>query len=550
MFTHRLISGALTIVLVLAPVSAAAQDGFTLQVETSASCDTATLTATAEGGTGPYNLSWGFGDEEILSQTNIAGFPVIVEHMYPASGEYVWTLSSTDSGNAMAEATGTIVIDGPSVTLTSEPFPPLVVLENGQASVNFSAEVTGGIEPYTFTWDLDGDGLADPDNGPGVASFTYTEPGKYLASVQVTDECGLMGEDTLPVVVIDPEEEACHPTAQKIADAVNTLFPSQADDLYTCEDIFDIFRGGLTGSQVGFGRLWHAYKLALTIQDMTWEEIRDWHLDGNGWGGLVQFNRFADLLEQHGIGELVDLVLSGEATIGEIRHSVRSVLRYEADFEDALARLSDGISPGQLGRFYRTAQDLQLDPDQLDGYLSDGVSLQELNHAARLAERSNLDWTHVAEAHAAGYSWGEIGQAQRLADGEDWMSVLDTGIRETREELREGDRNDRTAEQLAARYGISIQEVLDLHDDCAQDWGCVRKALRDQAQSQNHLDQGQKNTATRLASQYVVSESEVQSLYDGLCGGSWSCVRAELRELYGRGGPPPCKGRNKNDPGC
>ena len=176
MFTHRLISGALTIVLVLAPVSAAAQDGFSLQVDTSVSCDTATLTATAEGGTGPYNLSWGFGDEEILSQTNIAGFPVIVEHMYLASGEYVWTLSSTDSGNAMAEATGTIVIDGPVVTLMSDPFPPLVDLENGQASVNFSAEVTGGIEPYTFTWDLDGDGLADPDDGPGVASFTYTEP--------------------------------------------------------------------------------------------------------------------------------------------------------------------------------------------------------------------------------------------------------------------------------------------------------------------------------------------------------------------------------------
>ena len=551
MTAQRLLSFVIAITLVTFPVSAAAQSEMTVDVTTSVICNEATFKTTVDDGIELYNLLWHFGDTEMQEDLGIADldFPFEVTHEYPGPGEFAWEVSATDSLGAMAEASGTIAIDGPSVTLTSEPFPPLVVLENGQASVNFSAEVTGGIEPYTFTWDLDGDGLADPDDGPGVASFTYTEPGKYIASVQVTDECGLMGEDTLPVVVIDPEEEACHPTAQKIADAVNTLFPSQADDLYTCEDIFDIFRGGLTGSQVGFGRMWHAYKLALTIQDLTWEEIRDWHLDGNGWGGLVQLNRFADLLEQHGIRELVDLVLSGEATIREIRHSVRSVLRYEADFEDALARLGDGISPGQLGRFYRTAQDLQLDPDQLEGYLTDGVSLQELNHAARLAERSNLDWTQIAGAHAAGYSWGEIGQAQRLADGEDWMSVLDTGIRETREELREGDRNDRTAEQLAARYGISAQEVLDLHDDCAQDWGCVRKALRDQAQSQNHLDQGQ-NTAARLASQYVVSESEVQSLYDGLCGGSWSCVRAELRELYGRGGPPPCKGRNKNDPGC
>ena len=550
MLTHRLIAGVLTIMLVLAPASAAAQDGFSLRVETSVSCDKATLTATAEGGTGPYNLSWGFGDEDIPLQTDIDGFPVTVDHMYPASGEYVWTLSSTDSANATAEVTGTIVIDGPVVTLTSEPFPPMVVLENGQATVNFSTEVSGGIGPYAFTWDLDGDGSADPADGSGAASFTYTAARKYQASVQVTDDCGLMGSDTLPIVVIDPDEEACHPMAQRIADGVSMLFPSQAEQLYTCEDIFDMVRGGLTGSQLGFGRLWHAYKLAQIIEDLTWEEIRDWKLDGNGWGGLTQLNRFAELLGEHGIRELVGLVISGDATIGEIRHSVRSVLRYEADFEDALARLGDGTSPGELGRFYRTAQDLELDPDQLDTYLAEGVSLQELTHAARLAERSDSDWIQVAEAHTAGYSWGEIGKAQRLADGGDWMSVLDTGIRGTREQVRDEERTDReedrsnrgqerlerTADQLAARYDVSDQEVLDLyHGTCAQDWGCVRKELRSQSHSEDNPDHGQ-NTAARLAKQYGVSESEVQSLYDDICGGSWSCVRADLRNKSGRGG--------------
>ncbi len=545
---QRLLSFVIAMTLVIVPVSTAAQGGFSLQVETSVSCDTATLTATSEGGTGPYKLRWDFGDEDIPLQTVIDGFPVTEKHMYPASGEYVWTLSSTDSDTATAEATGTIVIDGPSVTLTSEPFPPLVILENGQATVIFSAVVTGGKGDYTFTWYLDGDRVEDQD-GPGPATFTFLAAGKYQVSVQVTDECGLMGEDTLSVVVIDPDEEACHPMAQRIADGVNTLFPDQAGDLYTCEDIFDIFRGGLTGSQVGFGRLWHAYKLAQTIQDLTWEEIRDWQLDGNGWGGLVQLNRFADLLEQHGIRDLVELVLSGDATIGEIRHSVRSVLRYEADFEDALARLGDGMSPGELGRFYKTAQDLVLDPAQLDEYLESGHSLQELTHAARLGERSDSDWTQIAEAHAAGHSWGEIGQAQRQADDGDWMSVLDVGIREIREQIREADqsdreqeRNDRTADQLGARYGINAQAVLDLYNSgtCEQDWGCVRQALRNQSQSQSTSDQEHK-TASRLANQYGVSESEVQSLFDGSCAGSWSCVRAELRADSGHGGGPKPK---------
>ena len=446
----------------------------------------------------------------------------------------------------MGSARGSIEIDGPSVTLTSIPFPPLLVLENGEATADFTAGVSGGKAPYTFMWDLDGEGTFEA--GEESMTALYTVAGKYQVRVHVMDACGLMGEGTLPVVVIDPDEDACHPMAQRIADGVSSLFPDQAGDLYTCEDIFGMFRGSLTGSQLGFGRLWHAYKLAETIQDLTWEEIRDWKLDGNGWGGLVQLNRFADLLEEHGIRELVGLVVEGEVSVSDIRHSVRSVLRYEAEFDDALARLGDGMSPGELGRFYSTAQDLGLDPDQLDSYLADGSSLQELSHAARLGERSGSDWTQIAEAHAAGYSWGEIGQAQRLADGEDWTSVLDTGIRETRDLLREEDRSerdkervDRTAEQLAARYGMTAQEVLDLYKGaCTQNWSCVRKALRDPSETSAVSDQEQK-TAARLAKQYGVSEPEVWSLYDGSCAGSWSCVRAELRGESGHGGGPKPK---------
>ena len=546
MTNRRLISLLITIALVLIPVSTLAQSGLTVTVDSSVTCDDATFLATVEGGTGPYILSWDFGDTETQVDSGIDAFPFEVPHMFPASGSFDWELAAMDSASAIGAAIESIEIEGPSVNLSSDPFPPLLVLENGEATADFTAGVSGGKGPYTFLWDLDGDGTFEA--GEESITALYTEAGKYQVTAQVMDDCGLTGEDTLPVVVIDPDEDACHPMAQRIADGVNTLFPDQAGDLYTCEDIFDMFRGGLTGSQLGFGRLWHAYKLAQTIQDLTWEEIRDWQLDGNGWGGLVQLNRFAELLEEHGIRELVGLVLEGDASITDIRHSVRSVLRYEADFEDALARLGDGLSPGELGRFYKTAQALVLDPEQLDEYLESGYLLQELTHAARLGERSESDWTQIAEAHAAGHSWGEIGQAQRLSEDGDWTSILETGIKETRDLLREEDRTereqdrvDRTAEQLAARYGIGEQEVLDLYyGDCTEDWSCVRQALRNPSETSAASDPEQK-TAARLAKQYGVSEPDVWSLYDGSCAGSWSCVRAELRGESGHGGGPKPK---------
>jgi PKD repeat protein len=458
-----------------------------LQVDVSIDCDLATFQAgVVDGVSVSYTFDWNFGDLETLTLENQTANPGPVAHPYPAAAEYEWSLSVMDDGEGTGEASGTVLIDGPIVTLSSDPFPPLLVLEGGTATANFTAVVEGGLAPYSYTWDLDGDGLPDLESSPGPASFTYTEAGKFQASVLVVDDCGLAAEDTLPVVVTDPEAEACHPMAQRIADAVNTLFPNQAETLYTCEDIFAIFQGSLNGSQVGFGRLWHAYKLSQTMEELTWEEIRDWHLAGNGWGLLVQLDRFADTLEQVGLRELVDRVLSGEASVGDIRQAVRAVVRYEADFEDALARLAEGANPGELGQLYRTAQELGVEPNALDQYLTDGVSLAELNHASRLASRTGSEWQLVLEAHASGQSWGEINQAERSADS-DGTSNSESSPKDDREQPR----------------GEAQAE---------------RETTRDQ------------NTATRLAKQFGVSESEVWTLFNGSCAGEWGCVRSTLRQ--------------------
>lgn len=485
MRNSQLFTAIVALSMALTPVSALAAGELEVQVEVSVDCDLATFQAGVVGGISPYTFDWAFGDAETLTQPGLPADPDPVEHTYPAAGEYAWSLSVMDSGEGTGEASGTVLIDGPIVTLTSDPFPPLLVLEGGTATANFTALVEGGLASYSYVWDLNGDGLPDPEIGPGVASFTYTEAGKFQARVVVMDDCGLAAEDTLPVVVTDPEAEACHPMAQRIADAVNTLFPNQAETLYTCEDIFAIFQGSLTGSQIGFGRLWHAFKLSQTMEELTWEEIRDWHLAGNGWGLLVQLDRFADTLEQVGLQDLVDRVLSGESSVGDIRHAVAAVVRYEADFEDALARLAEGSSPGELGRLYRTAQDLGVEPSALDQYLTDGASLQELNHASRLASRTGSDWQQVLEAHAAGESWGEINRAQHPANSEGF-SNSETSPKEEHDQLREeaqaerdANRDQKMAERLGKQYGVPVSQVWALFNgSCTGDWGCVRSALR------------------------------------------------------------------------
>jgi len=527
------------LLLLVLPLTALAQAELAISVSTSQTCGEVAFAVDLAGGAPPYALLLEFGDGDSHAAGDLPEGPLEISHPYLVQGEYAWTLTVEDADGAIASTQGAVSIEGPAVTLSSEPFPPLVTLESGTASVDFTAEATGGTPPYSFTWDLDGDGLPDEGLNEATASHTYTEGGKFHAVATVTDGCGFTATDTLTVVVIDPEQEdACHPMAKRIADAVNGLFPDQAEDLYTCEDIFDIFEGALTGYQLGFGRMWHAYQLAQTMEDLTWEEIRDWHLAGSGWGILTQLDRFADLLEEHDIRELMGLVTSGEASLGDIRTAVRSVLRYEADFDDALQRLVEGANPGELGQLYKLAAELDVTPTELDVILEGGSSLSDIRHAAKFAARTETDWVEILVSKTDGASWGEIGQAYRLADEDTSPAeILAVGVKEFRQEAseedrlsREEDRNKRMAERLAEAYAWEFGDVMALFSNgkCAGDWACVRNAIRDQAREQIMAERNQR-TAEQIAGKYGADLALVIAKFDEL--GDWGEVRAYFRNL-------------------
>jgi PKD repeat protein len=543
-----LTSALLLIMLLVTPLTAGANDGLEITLATEQRCDRVSFKLTLIGGMAPFNIDVEFGDSEVYSikDTNDAVFTL--DHVYPAHGEYEVKVKVEDADDLEAEFEELIVIDGPRVTLDSNPSPPLLTIDGGEAAISFTADVSGGVAPYTYSWDLDEDGLPDDGLDSTTAADSYTESGKFSASVTVTDACELADTATLTVVVDDPEEdaeEACHPMAQRIAEAVSSLFPDRAEQVYTCEDVFNIFEGALTGGQLGFGRMWKAYQLTQTIDELTWEEIRDWHLDYSGWGALVQLDRVSDLLDAHSIGDLMNLVISDEYSLSDIRSAARSVLRYEADFEDALQRISEGISPGELGQFYKLASELEVDLETLDQYLADGLSLSELRHASKLSERIGSDWSEVVDAKGSDFSWGEIGQAYKLADEETTAAeILAIGVKEYREEqreeeralreeeraAREAERNTQTAERLAEQFDLQAGDVMSLlSGDCEGSWSCVRKALREQQRSEGTNDRDLR-TASQIASKYGVSTEDVMAQFMA-CGQDWSCVRAYYRDL-------------------
>lgn len=488
-----------------------------------------------------YLFFMDFGDGESTEIYETEETSQTIKHTYPDQGDYelfiqvgeiVQVDTLTTSGRS-GELTQILTLEGPEVTLTSNPALPVFVFDGNGHQVTFTADTSGGTLPYAYEWDLDGGDTAEIYTS-GTATATYGDVGKYKVETTVTDGCGFTASASMPVVVADPEE-ACHPTAQKIADAVSSIFPDQAGQEYSCEDIYTLFDNPEGSNNLGFGRMWMAYNLAGSI-DLTWEEILAWHMDQSGWGSLLQLNRFVEVLEDQGIGDLMALVMSEDYTLGDVRTAVRSVTRFEADFDDALARIADGATAGELSQFYRLAAELEADYEVLDGYLADGMTLSELKHAASFAERMEADWTEIADFRSLyGDSWGDLKQAYSLATDEfSAADILAMGVQEYRKEQTSEKQAEKTAERLGDKYEVASEEVMELLNGvCDGKWACVRKALREGTlEMEGDLTDRDNRTAMQIGAKYGIDEETVKAYYLGPCEMNWACTRAYYRDMY------------------
>ena len=118
--------------------------------------------------------------------------------------------------------------------------PPIAVATanptSGAAPLTVAFDGTASNDPdgdaLTYAWDLDGDGAFD-DAAAATASFTYTQPGTYTATLRVTDPSGATGTssvtisagNTPPTAVIDTPTAG---TTWKVGDVIN--FSGHATD--------------------------------------------------------------------------------------------------------------------------------------------------------------------------------------------------------------------------------------------------------------------------------------------------------------------------------
>jgi PKD repeat protein len=177
------------------------------------------------GGTEPYTISWNFGDG---SSEESDDDDETISHTFEEAGRYNVDAIVTDSSGRIASD---------SIRITIKPSPPLTsveIISSGAegvapATFEFEADVAGGTEPYTISWDFDGEGSGESNEQ--TISHTFEEAGRYNVRLTVTDSIGQRASDSVQITVEAPSPPPTirEPSAQgEDAISEDNLPPQQA----------------------------------------------------------------------------------------------------------------------------------------------------------------------------------------------------------------------------------------------------------------------------------------------------------------------------------
>jgi PKD repeat protein len=98
------------------------------------------------------------------------------------------------------------------------------------ATFEFEADVIGGMEPYTYSWDFDGEDTGESNEQ--AVSHTFEEAGSYNVSLTVTDSDGRSASDSMEITVeeasVEEEQEEDNNSGSDLGEIIDDFM----DDLF------------------------------------------------------------------------------------------------------------------------------------------------------------------------------------------------------------------------------------------------------------------------------------------------------------------------------
>ncbi|MCI4335622.1 MAG: PKD domain-containing protein, partial [Thermoplasmata archaeon] len=152
-------------------------------------------------GTGPYTATWSFGD------ATPATIGDAVSHSYSLAGTFEGHVTVSD-------AAGTAVVRTFNVTSVAPMVVGIIATPPAGAAplvVEFSAQIVGGLGPFTYNWGYGVQGLGSTTSEP---SYTYLGTGTFVATLQLRDSSGQQVLANASVTVVPPLHANVTPESQ------------------------------------------------------------------------------------------------------------------------------------------------------------------------------------------------------------------------------------------------------------------------------------------------------------------------------------------------
>lgn len=131
------------------------------------------------GGNAPFHYKWYFGNGNISYNQN-------PYYLYQKPGKYNAYVVVTDGSGSVVHQPITILVNSVPVMPLSVSTHASVITGTAPLKVNFTANISGGIGPYSYDWYFGNGYISNYTN----TAFTYLIPGNYTATFVVEDGAG------------------------------------------------------------------------------------------------------------------------------------------------------------------------------------------------------------------------------------------------------------------------------------------------------------------------------------------------------------------------